>query len=378
MNLEERLRERIRREGPISFYEWMKAALYDEREGYYCSGKVRQGRAGDYRTAPETSPLLAATFAGYFAKLFGELGSPAQFTIVEVGAGSGDFARGVLATLRSEHPQVFAATRYLIEDISESSRLRCAARLKEFADRVSVRSPTVREGQFGRVALPAGRASDKITGIVFSNELLDAFPVNRVVMREGRLRQLYVGLKEDQFAWVESELERSVANYCDRIDLTLAEGQIFEINLDAESFLSRVADLLHRGYVISVDYGAARKDLLTDPGRYDGTLRAFRRHQFGDNVLAKPGQQDLTTTIDWTQVKEAGERVGLQTVRSERLDRFLLIEGLLDLIAVQDTAEAMRLTTSARELILPTGMAASFQVLVQEKIAGRASDSTQQ
>ena len=373
MNLEERLRERIRREGPISFYEWMKAALYDEREGYYCRrDRVRQGRQGDYRTAPETSPLFAATFANYFAKLFYDLGSPERFSIVEVGAGSGEFALGVLTSLRAEHAQVSSATNYVIEEESAVSRERCAGSLSGFADRVSVRSPTVRDGQLGRVALSEGRASDTITGIIFSNELLDAFPVNRVVMRDGRLRQLYVGLDQNVFVWVESDLEQSIADYCDRIDLRLAEGQIFEINLDAESFIARMAGLLDRGYVITVDYGAARKDLLIDRGRHDGTLRAFRRHQFGDNVLAKPGQQDLTTTIDWTQITEAGERAGLKTIRFDQLDQFLIAEGLLDRLgditrSVTDSAEAMRLTTSARELILPTGMAASFQVLVQKK-----------
>lgn len=367
MNLEERLRERIRRDGPITFYEWMKAALYNEREGYYYTDRVRQGRAGDYRTAPETSPLFAATFANYFANLFYDVDSPERFTIVEVGAGSGEFARGVLTTLRSEHPKVFSATNYVIEEESVSAREQCAARLAEFSDRVSVRSPTLRADK-----LRDAHALDTITGIIFSNELLDALPVNRVVMRDGCLRQLYVGLDQDGFAWVESELEKSVADYCDRIDLALAEEQIFEINLDAESFIASVAALLDRGYVISVDYGAARKSLLTDPGRHDGTLRAYRGHQFGDNVLAKPGQQDLTTTIDWTQIIVAGERGGLKTIRFDQLDQFLIAEGLLDRLgditrSVTDSAEAMRLTTSARELILPTGMAASFQVLVQEK-----------
>jgi SAM-dependent MidA family methyltransferase len=362
LNLEERLRERIRREGPISFYEWMKAALYDEREGYYCTGRVRQGRSGDYRTAPETSPLFAATFANYFAKLFDKLGSPEHFTIVEVGAGSGEFAQGVLTSLRAEHPQAFPSTSYVIEEISEASRAQASARLSEFANQVSVRSPGV----------SADNASDTITGVVFSNELFDAFPVNRVVMRGGSLRQLFVGLNDSQFAWVENEPEQSVADYCDRIDLTLAEGQVFEINLDAEGFVARVANLLERGYLITVDYGAARRDLLTDPGRYEGTLRAFRRHQFGDNVLAKPGQQDLTTTIDWTQIIESGKRVDLKTAGFEQLDKFLIEQGLTELLAAvaadaTDSAEAVRLLTSARQLILPTGMAASFQVLVQQK-----------
>ena len=360
MSLEARLRERIQREGPISFYEWMKSALYDAREGYYCTPRVRQGRAGDYRTAPETSPLFAATFAEYFARLFAELGSPAQFTIVEAGAGTGHFAQGVLATLKAEHPQVFAATRYVVEELSLASRERCASRLGEFANRVSVRTPSAETGE-------------KITGVVFSNELIDAFPVNRVVMRTGKLRQLFVGVDDSRFVWIENNLEKAVDDYCKQIGLNLREGQIAEINLDADSFIASAATSLERGYVVTVDYGAERDELRSSPERRQGTLRAFRSHRFADDMLASPGQQDLTATIDWTQIKEAGERAGLRTRRFDGLDQFLIGEGLLDRIAaiassVTDMAEALQLTTSARELIMPNGMAASFQVLVQEKL----------
>jgi SAM-dependent MidA family methyltransferase len=372
VSLEERLRQRIQREGPITFCEWMKAALYDEREGYYCTNRVRQGRAGDYRTAPEISPLFATTFASYFAKLFDELGSPPDFTIIEVGAGTGEFAYGVLTALQAEHPQVFRATNYAIEEVGAAPRAQCAARLAEFSDRVSIRSPSVSEGKLRGMALPDGWASDTVIGIVFSNELIDAFPVNRVVMRNGRLRQLYVGVDDAQFVWVEGELEKAVADYCARVTLNVREGQIAEINLDAEIFIARAAELIKAGYVITIDYGAERNDLLNSPDRHDGTLRGFRLHQFADSVLDKPGEQDLTSTADWTQIKEAGQQVGLRAVRFEQLDQFLIAEGLLEKLgeltpASADTAEATHLTTSARELILPTGMAASFQVLVQRK-----------
>src|SRR5690349_11053459 len=362
MSIEARLRERIQREGPISFYEWMKSALYDERDGYYCAARVRQGKAGDYRTAPETSSLFAATFSDYFAKLFVELGSPEQFTIIEVGAGSGDFAQGVLATLKVEHPEVFDATSYMIEEFSAASRERCAARLSEFGNRVSVRSPTVREGNAPDLALPDDRASDAITGIIFSNELIDAFPVDRVVMRNGRLRQLFVGVEDAHFVWLERELEETVAAYCEHVGLKLREGQIVEINLDAEAFIAHAASSLERGYLLTVDYGAERDELLNSPGREHGTLRAFRSHQFADDFLANPGQQDLTTTIDWNQIKAAGEHRGLRTVRFDGLDQFLLGEGLLNRIetitgTATDMAEAARVTASARELIMPGSMA---------------------
>jgi len=350
----------------------MKSALYDEREGYYSVPRVRQGRTGDYRTAPETSPLFAATFAAFFAKLFADLGSPDQFTIVEVGAGSGDFAQGVLATLKAEHPQVFDPTHYIAEEFGAASREQCASRLAAFGSRVSVRSPTVREGNLVNLAVPDGRASGVITGVIFSNELIDAFPVNRVTVKDGRLRELFVGVHDSEFVWREGELEDPVAAYVERIDLNLCEGQIAEINLEAEAFIVRAAGLLERGYVVTVDYGAERNELLTRRERHQGTLRAFRAHQFARNALANPGQQDLTTTIDWTQIKEAGEDCGLRTVRFDRLDQFLIAEGLLNRIAAlaqtrTDAATALQLTTGARELIVPGAMASSFQVLVQEK-----------
>jgi SAM-dependent MidA family methyltransferase len=112
LSLEARLRARIQREGPISFYEWMKSALYDERDGYYCAPRIRQGRAGDYRTAPETSPLFGAVFARYFMKAYFDLAAPDEFVIIEVGAGRGDCAHAVLTSLQREFPKVFAATYF--------------------------------------------------------------------------------------------------------------------------------------------------------------------------------------------------------------------------------------------------------------------------
>lgn len=359
--LADRLRSQIKQQGPIPFREWMAAALYDERDGYYCrADRIPQGRSGDYRTAPETSPLFAATFALYFSKLFADLKWPPSFTIFESGAGSGEFAHGLLKSLRTNSPDVFAVTSYVIDEVSPAARHRAADRLTEFSDRVT----------FRRLGDIDTRAT---AGIVFSNEVIDAFPVDRVIKRDGSLRQLFVGLNESDFVWVESDLEVSIAEYCARARLQLSEGQIAEINLDAERFVARSAGLLDCGYVIAVDYGAERNDLLSDPNRHQGTLRAFRRHQFVNDVLARPGEQDLTTTIDWTQIREAGDRAGLQTLRLERLDQFLLGQGLLSVLmeivtSTTNAAEALYLTTSSRELILPTGMAASFQVCVQEKV----------
>jgi SAM-dependent MidA family methyltransferase len=358
--LAEALREQIKREGPITFRDWMEAALYDRQGGYYRrSDRERWGREGDYRTSPERSPLFAATFARYFATLYDELGSPNEWTIVEVGAATGQFAEQVLMTLQRRFPQVFSVTRYVVDEASAESRTRARARLARFGDRVHFSSLTEID-----VLDP---------GIVFSNELLDAFPVHRVVVRNGQLCELYVAVNEaGTFQWTSGALSTPrLVEHLKFNSVHLAADQIAEINLCIEEWFERVAAKLNTGYVVTVDYGTEALDLYGAPERQQGTLRAYHRHQIAVDVLARPGEQDITSTVDWTLVKRVGGKLGLETVALERQDRFLRSAGLLDELElmneIQDDAEKLRLRTGAREMILPGGMAESFQVLVQKK-----------
>jgi SAM-dependent MidA family methyltransferase len=370
-SLAERLRERIAREGAITFRDWMAAALYDEREGYYRrSDRVRWGRAGDYRTSAERTPLFAATFARYFAALHAELGAPARWTIFEVGAGACDFARGVLATLSSDFQTVFGATRYVIEEIGDAARDEAAAKLAPFVERVEFRRLDDVEETRGIAGLAA--ASD--AGIAFSNELIDAFPVHRVRARGGRLWELCVGLDEARrFVWVEREPSTpKLAAHFARLGISLAEGQSAEVNLAAEEWIARAASLFTRGFVVTVDYGARAAELYNARLRPAGTLRAFRAHGFADDLLDNPGEQDLTASVNWTQLSGAGRDAGLETVLFERQDKFLLRAGVVEQLErmtarAASEAERMSLRVAAREMILPGGMGESFQVLVQKK-----------
>ena len=357
--LAERLRERIRREGPLSFREWMRAALYDERGGYYRRRDAeRWGRAGDYRTAPERSRLFAAAFARYFASLYEELGRPRSFVLVEAGGGPGHFARGVLQTLERDLPELFGKTRYVYEEASDDARLRAASLLAPFAGRVEFREAV------------EGEAS-----VVFSNELLDALPVHRVRMGRGRLRELFVHVDEEgRFGWTEAEPSTPrLFEHFERAGVRLAEGHEAEVCLDAEDWMERAARLVGRGFVVTVDYGAEAVELYTAPHRARGTLRGFSAHAFVEDLLREPGSHDLTTTVNWTQIRAAGERAGLRAVCFERQDAFLLRAGLLEQLEretalAEDEAEVARLRLDAREMVLPGLMASHFQVLVQKKV----------
>lgn len=300
----------------------------------------RWGKEGDYRTSPERSELFAATFARYFAKLYDELKQPSHWTIVEAGGGRGDFKTGVLRTLQEQFPQVFSATAYVpIETTEELEQL-----------------PPI------------------TAGIFFSNELLDAFPVHRLIQTEDGLAELYVAVDvNDKFVWSNGPVSTpALLEFCREYSIELEDGQIIDISLAIDNWVGSVAAKLESGYLIIVDYGAESYDLYDVSLRPQGTLRAFSRHDFIDDVLAQPGDYDITSSVNWSQVQRAGARFGFTTVEYTQQDQFLLKAGLLDQLMremsrLTSEADKLSLTAGARDMILPGGMGSSFQVLVQKR-----------
>jgi SAM-dependent MidA family methyltransferase len=264
----------------------------------------------------------------------------------------------LLQTLAEQFPAIFAVTKYVVCEVSQDALRRVRERLAEFGERVQFSTDLVTVD----------------TGIYFSNELLDAFPVHRVVRNEQGLSEIYVGVEPTgAFVWTAGPLSTPrLAEFCDAYSVELAQGQIIEINLGIDDWLAQVSTKLANGFVITVDYGAEAVELYDAARRPNGTLRAFSRHSFVDDVLAQPGEYDITSSVNWTQVRTVGEELGLKVVDFNSQDKFLLQAGLLEeleqqLSSAATEAEKASLTTSAREMILPGGMASSFQVLVQRK-----------
>jgi len=327
-----RLKELIRTRGPIPFRDWMEIALYDPDGGYYRRDDLKRwGREGDYRTSAERSELFAATFARYFARLHEELGRPPEWTIVEGGGGKRTFAQRVWRELEAEYPLVFSATRYCFSEVGH-----------EFKSDFS---------------------------LYFSNELLDAFPVHLLTDDS----ELYVAVENEKFVWTKGPLSTPrLAQFLQEHSIKLAPGQLIEVNLAVDDWLAGVAAKLKHGYLITVDYGAEQDELYDPILRPQGTLRAFSKHGFVDDVLSAPGEYDITSSVNWTQVMATGERLGLEVVEFSSQDKFLLKAGLLDVLQKKSeraTSDAgkLQLTADAREMILPGGMASSFQVLVQKR-----------
>jgi SAM-dependent MidA family methyltransferase len=332
----------------------MKAALYDPRGGYYRRpDRKRWGREGDYRTSPERSELFAATFARYFVSLVEN-----DLTIVECGGGDGSFAYGVLRTLRDQFPLRFAETQYVVYELSDDALQRAQERLSEFGERVRFCSDWDHVSSW--------------SGICFSNELFDAFPVHRVVRSDEGLSEIYVSVDlNGKFVSSAGPLSSPrLAEFISAYAIELAPGQIIEINLAIDDWLGQVSAKLEDGFLITVDYGAEAAELYDSTLRPEGTLRGFSRHGFVDDLLADPGEYDLTSSVNWTQIKTTGAKLGWKVTEFASQDKFLLNAGLLDQLQyrldhAETEAEKVSLTAGAREMILPGGMASSFQVLVQ-------------
>lgn len=274
--------------------------------------------------------------------------------------GAGDFAVSVLETLEQKSPPLFSKLTYFLDDLSEYAHEGWSEKLSRFQTHV----------EYGKLS----DLQELDWAIVFANELLDAFPVHRVTVHEGKLVELYVGVDEQSaFTWTRGPVsDRRLLEYLERFEIAPVEGQILEINLAMTDWIRMAGQKLKRGFLILVDYGAEQRKLF-DPSRREGTLRSFKRHDFATDVLSSPGEQDITTSVDWTAVMEFAQEFGFERIAFQPQDRFLMENGLLEELEArasqaESEAEVLQLRTSAREMILPGGMAQSFQVLVLRKL----------
>ena len=359
--LEAKLIKRIKTEGPITFRDFMQAALYDPELGYYNSERGKIGPEGDYFTSSNVHPAFGAVLARAFAGMWSD--SSDALTIIEFGAGTGQLAFDVLAAMRDEHPRVFETLTYLIVETSPAMRDRHHEKLSAFADRIRWTELEAFE-----------RAP--VRGIAFSNEFVDALPVHRVRYQSGSIEESYVtsparseGPGTLAEVWSNPSTDR-LAEYVDRMRVQLREDQIVEINLDAMDWLSRMTRALESGFLMTIDYGDLCEALWT-PGRLRGTLRSFHNHRLIDSPLERIGEQDITASANFTALIEYGREFGSEPMSFERQPAFLMRMGLIERIAASyqpdETLDDLKQRLAVKNLFVPGGISDSFRVLIQRK-----------
>jgi SAM-dependent MidA family methyltransferase len=349
---------RIESEGPITFRDFMEMALYHPGLGYYIGDREKMGRGGDYLTSPELSPVFGAMIGRQLREMWEAINSPSRFDIVEAGAGTGALARDVLAWAHRAVPEFATAVRYQIVEVSAELRRAQLARLQ--AERLSEQIRSSAE-------LPAS-----VAGCILSNELLDAMPVHRVMLQDGRLREVRVTWDGVAFGEELHDPPPDVVAYFDRLGLLPGEGCHAEVNLEAPKWVEKAAHSLERGFLLTLDYGHESAELYA-PWRTDGTLLCFYRHNPSTDPYARIGRQDMTAHVNFTSICRAGEEAGLVTLGLINQSQFLSNLGIADALRLPegstDIEEHFAKRRAVMEMLDPGGLG-RVRVLVQAKGVG--------
>ncbi|WP_447595737.1 class I SAM-dependent methyltransferase [Stenotrophomonas rhizophila] len=342
--------------GAMPFARFMELSLYTPGLGYYSAGASKFGQSGDFTTASELGPLFAATLANAIAPVMQQLGPQARF--MELGGGSGAFAEVLLKRMLELDA---LPDRYAILEPSADLRERQRERLEK----------TLVPPLFALVEWLDGPFDDDWDGMVFANEVIDALPTPRFLARDGMVFEETVELDADGAFMrgaqpADAMLSAAVRHIEHYREKPFADGYRSELLPQLPYWIQAVAGGMQRGAMLFVDYGYPRGEYYQDE-RDDGTVRAFYRHQVHNDLYRWPGLQDLTASVDFTALAEAGTGAGFELAGYCTQANFLLGNGLDALLAKADARTdefgKVRLRDQVKKLTLPTAMGERFQVM---------------
>ena len=367
---------------------FMELALYHPELGYYARAARRSGRTGDFFTSVDVGPLFGELLATQLAEMAEILHSPVgmrnSFDLVEAGAGNGRLSADILDAAQARASRFYDSIRLHLSEVSARARAAHTSTLGDHAGRLV----------WSDSALPAS-----FEGVLIANELLDALPVHQVVMREGGLREVYVSerpaIGTEDLALTEGPVSTpALSEYLERLGVELQPGWRIEINLRAVEWIHEAARHLRRGFIIVIDYGPEARELCS-PTHAAGTLTTFSRHQSTGPEspgvpawLRAPGNQDVTSHVDFTSIRAAAEAEGLQTLGFMDQTYFLLgllppefgsressaspqsMGGWSSIGNRQSISNQQSAISSLKTLILPGGLGSTHKVMIFGKGVG--------
>ncbi|MDR3087370.1 MAG: SAM-dependent methyltransferase [Azoarcus sp.] len=339
--------------GWIPFYRYMELALYAPELGYYSGGARKFGEGGDFVTAPELTPLFGQTLAVQVEQIM-RASAP---MLIEAGAGSGLLAADLLCELerRGCLPE-----RYGILELSSTLR----ARQRET---LIARAPRLAERVYWLDTLP-----ETFSGAVLANEVLDAMPLHVVIWRDSLVFERGVTLaageadKSGRLLWADRPARGAVLEAARRLPLPPgADEYVSEINLAGAAWVATWGTRLRCGALLLIDYGYPQAAFYL-PSRSRGTLMCHYRHRAHDDPFLWPGLTDITGSVDFTAMADAGFNAGLDVLGYIGQGQFLLNCGVLDCLARREqegSAAYARAAGAVQKLTLPGEMGELFKVL---------------
>ena len=338
-----------RKQGWISFARYMELALYAPGLGYYTAGSHKFGEAGDFITAPELSPLFGRTLARQVAEIMA-YSAP---HILELGAGSGKLAVGMLAELEKLGS---LPDSYAILEVSADLRARQQALMHE-------RLPHLLDRVHWLDALP-----EKFSGAIVANEVLDALPVHLVHWRDSAITERGVVASDNGFIWQERAIsDAALLEAAQRI--SVPDDYVSEICLAARGLINSLAQRLEQGAMLFIDYGFGAREFY-HPQRSSGTLMCHYRHHAHDDPFFLPGLQDITAHVNFTDIAECGIDAGLELIGYTNQAFFLINCGITELLkdtAPENLRDYLPLSAQLQKLTSPAEMGELFKVIALGK-----------
>lgn len=356
--LDEMIRAHIERDGPLPFAQFMSLALYHPQHGYYSRARGQIGRRGDFITSVSVGPMFGELLAFQFARWFErEREQESKFQIVESGAHDGQLAFDILEAMENQESVLFPRVEYWIVEPSPARRAAQQAKLVRFQN---VRWHDV-----------LADLRQRVQGVIFSNELLDALPVHPFAWNASarRWEEMAVTQRGAAFIWTRlAHPNPSHPQLPDALLDVLPDGYVMELCPAATSWWREAAASLVSGRLMTIDYGGVLEELLS-PARNTGTLRAYSRHSISADVLANPGEQDITAHVNFTEIINTGEAAGLKTELFTTQCQFLTEIARVvwkgnDFLPPQKIRQFQTLTH-------PEHLGRPFKVLVQSRAAGK-------
>jgi SAM-dependent MidA family methyltransferase len=349
--LADRIRERIARDGPMPFSQYMEMALYEPGLGYYSAGLKKFGAGGDFVTAPQLGNVFARCLARQIAQVAAVIPG---YEIIEAGAGSGALAADLLNALGDNH----APARYRI--LERSAHLRQVQK-----ETIAQQSP----GWLDRVSWLDAPPEDSWRGVFLANEVLDALVVERFCIGADGPRRMLVAAGDSAFEWADGPcpepMQKRISSILASLDTPPGAGYRSELNAHLPAWLDAVTGSLESGLALFIDYGYTRRDYY-HPGRRDGTLICHYHHRAHADPFSWPGLTDISASVDFTALAEAAEPCGLEVCGYTSQAMFLLGCGLGDLLAESEhlsERERLRFNNQVRLLTLPGEMGERFQAM---------------
>lgn len=346
MELSEILKKKIKKQGPVSFHDFMEMALYYPSLGYYNSERDKIGERGDYYT----SPVLSSLFGELIGKQIEEMWFLLQkkpFTIVEFGAGTGALCSDILCYLK-KNSALYNELRYCIIEKSEAMK----KQQKKILDEKVFWCRSLTE-------VPP------INGCILSNEVLDNFPVHKVVMKND-LMEVFVNYK-DRFEESLKPADERLKSYLKEQQIILPENYSTEINLQAIDWIKDIASNLNSGFVLTIDYGFPSEEFYSSK-RNSGTLICYKGHRVNNSPYSYIGKQDITAHVNFSALSCWGKKYGLKCTGFTTQAHFLRSLGLIGYLRkleLENPQKNRDFILQIQKLLIDMGN--KFKVLIQQK-----------